>query len=330
MSHAFTLDRVNVLKILCSQIAVSLDNALLYRNLEQSLNNQLVLTEAYSRFTPKEYLRFLGHTSILDVKLGDHRIENLTVLFADIRSYTSLAEQFSAEENFVFLSDYLEQVTSVISQHKGMVNQLLGDGVLAFFTRPDDALEAAMQIQTLMRNYKVKTKKSGAVGIKVGIGLHTGEVIIGIMGNAVSMDAGIVSDTVNVAARIEGLTKHFGVNILMSEAVIIALKNITPSVTRYVGRVMLKGKKQEIGLYECFESDSDEERNIKTQTLQPYHHALELYCTKEFEKAAQEFGKLASQCNNDLLITYYHQKSLELANNEIPSEWDAIEIMESK
>lgn len=330
ISHAFTMERVNVLKILCAQIAVSLDNALLYRNLEQSLNNQLLLTEAYSRFTPKEYLRFLGHTSILDVKLGDHRIENLTVLFADIRSYTSLAEQFTAEENFLFLSDYLEQVTGVIAKHKGMVNQLLGDGVLAFFDKPDEALEAAIDIQTLMRDYKVQTKKLGHVSIKAGIGLHTGEVIIGIMGNTVSMDTGIVSDTVNVAARIEGLTKHFGVSILMSEAVIIELKNITPGLTRYVGRVMLKGKKQDVGLYECFQSDSDEERTKKTAILQPYHHALELYCTKEFAKAAVEFGKLAQESENDLLIAYYYQKSLELSSTEIPTEWDAIEIMEMK
>ena len=119
-AKAFPVERVTVMKILSAQIAVSLDNAMLYRNLEIALNKQVILTEAYSRFTPKEYLRFLGHTSILDVKLGDYRSEEMTVLFCDIRSYTTIAEQFTPEENFKFLSAYLETMTKIITMHNGM------------------------------------------------------------------------------------------------------------------------------------------------------------------------------------------------------------------
>ncbi len=329
ISHAFSEERVNVLKILSSQIAISLDNALLYRNLEDALNKQVILTEAYSRFTPKEYLRFLGHTSILDVKLGDYRNEQMTVLFADIRSYTTIAEQFTAEENFTFLSAYLEKMTEIVTMHHGMVNQLLGDGIMAFFDNADNALLASIDMQLLLHEYIVQISNKDPLHIKVGIGLHSGEVIIGIMGNAQSMDAGIVSDTVNAAARIEGLTKYFGVNILLSETVIEHLGPARREQLRFIGRVRVKGKKRYISLYECFEGDPLEMRTKKTEYLGLYHKALDAYSNKQFKQAIDFFETLTVINNEDPVLKYYINKSRQLVDKSIPENWDSIETFEN-
>ncbi len=330
VTHAFSEERVNVMKILSSQIAISLDNALLYHNLEDALGRQVTLTEAYSRFTPKEYLRFLGHTSILDVKLGDHRIETMTVLFSDIRSYTTIAEQFTAEENFKFLSAYLEKMTEIITAHNGMVNQLLGDGILAFFNETDDALRAAIEMQTLLQNYRVERKNGEPIRIKAGIGLHSGEVIIGIVGNAQSMATGIVSDTVNSAARIEGLTKHFGVNILLSETVVKQLKTGTCDQLRFIASVIMKGKKQGLGVYECFDGDNPEIKIKKLQSLNEYHQAVNLYSSKYFRQASDKFTQLFQNNNSDTLLHYYLGKSESMINKVIPEDWNATEVMDFK
>ena len=254
----------------------------------------------------------------------------MTVLFSDIRSYTTIAEEFTAEENFIFLSAYLEKMTEIVTAHHGMVNQLLGDGILAFFNRSDDALLASIEMQDLLQNYQVDRAQGEPIRIKAGIGLHSGEVIIGIMGNAQTMDTGIVSDTVNAAARIEGLTKHFGVNILLSDTVAEQLPPNMRDQLRFIGRVKVKGKKRYISLYECFDGDDVEMKTKKAAYLQAYHQALDLYCTQHFRQAASQFAQLALHNNADSLLHYYESKSNSLINKVIPDDWNAIDSSDIK
>lgn len=330
VTHAFSKERVNVLQILCSQISISLENAILYRNLEDSLEKQVALTDAYSRFTPKEYLRFLGHSSILDVKLGDHRVENMTVLFSDIRSYTSIAEQLTAEENFEFLSTYLEKMTEIVSVNNGLVNQLLGDGILAFFDKPKDALNSAVEMQLLLQSYQIKNKEGSPIKIKAGIGLHSGEVIIGIVGNSQTMDTGIVSDTVNAAARIEGLTKFFGVNILLSEKVVMQLESEIQSDLRFIASVRMKGKKLELGVYECFNGDEEVLKNEKIQYKTDYEKALGSYNKGIFQEAFDQFSTLLEKSPSDRVLTHFQNKAYEMLNSTPPADWSPTEVMDFK
>ena len=330
MSYGFSSERVDVIKILCSQIAVSLDNALLYLNLQEALEKQVSLTEAYSRFTPRAYLKFLGHESILDVKLGDYRVEKMTVLFSDIRSYTTIAEQFSSEENFLFISNYLKRMSEIIARHQGMVNQLLGDGILAFFDNAQHAIDASIEMQQVLQTYLVKRKQGDTIKINAGIGLHSGEVIIGIMGSANSMDTGIVSDTVNAASRIEGLTKHFGLNILLSEAVLKQLDANTQKNMRSIGRVIMKGKQNEISIYECFSGDTEEIKLLKQLQLTSYHDAFSDYCNQNFISAKETFSQLAKHNHLDPLLTYYLKKATELLNANLPKDWTAVEDIQIK
>ena len=299
-------------------------------NLQESLEKQVSLTEAYSRFTPRAYLKFLGHESILDVKLGDYRVEKMTVLFSDIRSYTTIAEQFSSEENFLFISNYLKRMSEIIARHQGMVNQLLGDGILAFFDNAQHAIDASIEMQQVLQTYLVKRKQGDTIKINAGIGLHSGEVIIGIMGSANSMDTGIVSDTVNAASRIEGLTKHFGLNILLSEAVLKQLDANTQKNMRSIGRVIMKGKQNEISIYECFSGDTEEIKLLKQLQLTSYHDAFSDYCNQNFISAKETFTQLAKHNHHDPLLTYYLKKATELLNANLPKDWTAVEDIQIK
>jgi predicted ATPase/class 3 adenylate cyclase len=330
IAQAFSDTQAGVAAILSAQTAVSLENALLYKDLEEALEKQIVLTNAYSRFTPREYLRFLGRDSILDVKLGDHRHENMTVLFSDVRSYTTISEQLTPEENFQLMSAYFKQMSKIVGEHGGIINQLLGDGIMAFFTSSEKALEAAVAMQLQLQRYNQSRLAKGYIPLQVGIGLHAGPVIIGIMGDEGRMDITISSDTVNTASRIEGLTKHFGANILLSEPVAQALSGKQGQELRFLGKVQLQGKSKEVGVFECFGGDEPDAAAAKAASLADFQTALQAYAVGEFEAAAEALRPIVDLKPEDLPAQFFLQKALKLALTGLDKDWTGVEQMRVK
>jgi predicted ATPase/class 3 adenylate cyclase len=330
IAQAFSDIQADVAAILSAQTAVSLDNALLYKDLEEALEKQVILTNAYSRFTPREYLRFLGHDSILDVKLGDHRHENMTVLFSDVRSYTAISEQLTPEENFQLMSTYFKQMSKIVAGHQGIINQLLGDGIMAFFTDPGKALEAAVAMQLRLQRYNRSRLASGHIPLRVGIGLHTGPVIIGIMGDEGRMDITISSDTVNTASRIEGLTKHFGANILLSEQVVAQLSDAARQQLRTLGKVQLQGKSEEVGIFECFGGDEPETSAGKAASRPAFQAALSAYAAGQFQSAADGLSQVAALNADDRPAQFFLQKAQKLLLVGPSTDWTGVEQMQVK
>lgn len=327
---AFGENQIKVLRILSTQIAVSLQNAMLYQDLEKSLDQQIRLTEAYSRFTPKEYLRFLGRESILDAQLGDNHHADMVVLFSDIRSYTTLCETMTPEENFQFMSVYLQRMSGLVSQNDGIIDQLLGDGIMAFFFQPKDALKCAIDMQLDLQQYNRERHKEKKQPVKVGIGLHKGPVIIGIVGDEKRMSITIASDTVNTASRIEGLTKYYGTNILISSAVAHALTGNQKKKTRNLGKVRVKGKNQTLDLWECFAGDPLDSHLNKESNITAFHTAQQHFCKGDFEQAMPIFQKICQNSPHDLPAQMYLQKSITFLDTGTPDGWTGIEEMEIK
>ena len=330
IAQAFSDTQADVAAILSAQTAVSLENALLYKDLEEALEKQVVLTNAYSRFTPREYLRFLGHDSILDVKLGDHRHENMTVLFSDVRSYTAISEQLTPEENFQLMSTYFKQMSKIVAEHQGIINQLLGDGIMAFFTSPEKALEAAVAMQLRLQRYNQSRLAKGNIPLRVGIGLHTGPVIIGIMGDEGRMDITISSDTVNTASRIEGLTKHFGANILLSEQVAAQLSAAACQQLRTLGKVQLQGKSEEVGIFECFGGDEPETSAGKAASQVAFQAALAAYAAGQFPSAADGLSQVAALNSDDRPAQFFLKKAQKLRLAAPGEDWTGVEQMRVK
>ncbi|MEL7534457.1 MAG: 7TM diverse intracellular signaling domain-containing protein, partial [Bacteroidota bacterium] len=189
---------------------------------QAALNEELTkINKATERFVPYEFLRSLGRESVLDVKLGDGVEKEVSVLFSDIRAYTTLSERMTPRENFEFLNTYLGKVGPVIQTHDGFVNQYYGDGVMALFqNQAMDAVAAAIEMQQAVQQYNQERKAEKLPPIKIGIGLHTGSLMMGIMGDRGRMEAGVVSDAVNTAARMEGLTKLYGSSLILSGATV--------------------------------------------------------------------------------------------------------------
>ncbi|MCB0315312.1 MAG: response regulator, partial [Calditrichaeota bacterium] len=142
--------------------------------------NLKMINAAYARFVPHEFLRTLGRESIVDVRLGDQVQGDMTVLFSDIRSFTSLSEKMTPKENFDFLNEYLRYVIPPIRNYRGFIDKYIGDAIMAMFPRqPEDAVQAAIDSIRQLRDYNDLRRKRGEVPIQISIGLHTGTLMLG-------------------------------------------------------------------------------------------------------------------------------------------------------
>ena len=289
------------------------------------------INQASNRFVPSEFIHALGHECIVGVRLGDHVEQNVTVLFADIRDYTSLSESMSPEENFNFVAAYNQRIGPLVQQHRGFVNQYLGDGIMAIFTGvPDDALRAAIAIQKELELYNEQRLSKGRMKIEVGIGLHTGSLIMGIIGDQKRMDAATISDTVNTASRMEGLTKFYGTRILLSEFSLEMLEHKSAFNFRHLGKVQVKGKKIFTDIYECIDGDSTTSFEYKKETLEVFDQGLLAYFQKAFDQTIYNLNQVLAVNPQDLTAQWFLEKAIGYRTSGTPEDWEGIEFMKEK
>ena len=291
----------------------------------------LRVNQSYSRFVPKEFFKVLGRENILDVHLGNQIEKEVTVLFSDIRSYTTLSESMTVKKNFRFLNGYLRRVIPVINSNNGMVQQFLGDGIMALFLdRPDDAIKAAIAYQKMLTKYNEGRIRKGRVPISVGIGMNTGSLMLGIIGNEKRMSANVVSDAVNTGSRMEGLTKYFGVSVLVSEDSFEKLENSQQFNYRYLGKVLVKGKKNALKVYDFFDGDSEDIVKLKIKTKADFEMGLWQYYNKNFTGAIMLYEKVLQVNPTDFAAKLYHRKVGTLIVQGIEKDWTGVEVMTEK
>ena len=289
------------------------------------------INDAFSKFVPYEFLHAIGREYIMDVKLGDKSYRDVTVLFLDIRNYTTLAESMTPDDNFAFIQKFVGIMGPIIIDNQGFVNQYLGDGLMAIFPeKVDDALKAAIDIQNELTTYNKSRINSGKEKIQMGVGLHTGPLIMGIIGDEKRSDPATIADTVNTASRLEGMTKYYGVKILVSEESLNLLESIQKYHTRYLGEVLVKGKNIPVKVYECFDGDPDKIRKKKQESIELFKEGLELYYNKEFPDASMVFKRIMKANPEDKAAAYYYNKAVTYALKGVPEEWNGIEKMEIK
>ncbi len=286
------------------------------------------LNKASDRFVPHEFLRAIGKESISELKLGDHVSKNVTVMFADIRDYTPLSEQMTPEENFKFVNAFLGRLGPYVRQNRGFINQFLGDGFMAIFPYSENyALKAAIEIQHKLNEYNGERKKLGRKPIQLGIGMNAGPLIMGIIGDDTRTDPATISDTVNTASRMEGLTKHYGVNIIVSEAFIQRLENRAHLHFRYLGKVRVKGKEKVTGIYECFEGDEPEAQSLKLITLEIFEKGIHFFLEGNFKEACVQFQYVLEENEADKVTQYFFKKCTSFIQNGAPDQWSGIDLL---
>ena len=289
------------------------------------------LNLAYERFVPKEFLRFLNKESITDVKLGDQVQQEMTVLFADIRSFTSLSEGMSPQENFNFINEYLSIVTPEIHSHNGFIDKYIGDAVMALFPEsPNDAVLSAIAMQMKVALYNESRQQRGEVPIKIGIGLHTGSLMLGTIGGAQRMEGTVIADAVNLASRLEGLSKQYGTAIAISEKVLFQLENMEQYGYRFLDRVKVKGKKEAVAVFEIYDSDSVSQQQLKKLTRSDFEEAIVLYYQQKFDLAQQSFQAILQINPQDVAAQLYCARCAKYQKNGLTEGWEVAEVYSEK
>ncbi len=283
-----------------------------------------------SKFVPTEFIRYVGRSEITEVVLGDHVEREVTVLFTDIREYTGISEGMTPKQNFKFVNSYVGRMGPAIYKNDGFVNQYLGDGILALF--PENGaggLKAAIGMQQEIREYNTKRQADGYEPISVGMGIHTGPIVMGIIGDARRNDTAIIADTVNTASRLEGVSKYYGASIVISEDSLRQVPDRESYGIRLLGKARVKGKDQAVTLYECFDGDPETERKLKMDTLPDYEAAMASFQAMEFHLAADRFTAILQKNPNDRVVKHFLEKCKGYRESGVPSG-DLTEIFSEK
>ena len=287
------------------------------------------LVSSFERFVPHEFLSHLEKDSIVDVQLGDQVQKEMTILFSDIRDFTPLSEQMTPEENFRFANSFFSRMEPSIGAYNGFIDKFIGDAIMALFPQcPDDALRAAVTMLKALKEYNRDRAKVEYAPIRIGIGLNTGALMLGTVGGESRMDGTVISDAVNVASRIETLTKTYDVPLLISSSTYERLTDPSHHAIRKIGRVSAKGKSSITTVYEAFDADDDECIARKKQTLADFERGLDLFAARDFQQAQQTFATILDTNPVDAVARRYAERSQHLAAQGVADDWSEVERMD--
>ncbi len=273
---------------------------LMVLKLQESRNELVSTNKAYSHFVPHQVLKLISQDGIKSISLGDCVEKEMTILFCDIRGFTQISESMPPHENFRFINRYLKIMVPVINQHGGTIDKYMGDGIMALFPNSaDHALNAAVGMMESLANYNKKLAANNLPNVEIGLGLHTGKMMLGTVGTSSRMDVTVISDTVNVAARIEALTKTFRAPILISEQMRLRLDSFDKRNLRFIATCVIQGKSKPITIYEVFSQDPLSVRNEKLSNQNAMIRGWEFYKNGEIDRAITQYQRLMEKSPMD-------------------------------
>ncbi len=295
-------------------------------------SNKRNLKKLFGQYVPPELVqemnKNLGNKFSME---GESR--TLTVLFSDIRGFTTLSEGLKPKELAQLMNEYLTPMTSIIHQYRGTIDKYMGDAIMAFWGAPLEdsqhahrALDAAMAMLERLKPMQTEMKAKGWPAIKIGIGLNTGQMSVGNMGSEFRMAYTVLGDAVNLGSRLEGLTKQYGVDIIVSETT----KSAVPEyIYRKLDRVKVKGKDKAVNIYQPIGKIETIEESVK-QEIKAYEQALAYYHEQQWTAAKQAFTKLRTQNPESFLYKLYIERIEKFMKHPPPKNWDGVYIHTTK
>ena len=301
------------------------------QKLQDYFENISRINKANSRFVPRQFIEFLGKDSIADVQLGDQVQKEMTIMFSDIRDFTTISEEMTPKENFDFLNNYLGYMEPVIRNNHGFIDKFMGDSIMAIFSEsPEDAINAAIEMRIKLQEFNQVMGQFGKPPIDSGIGIHTGMLMLGIVGGEGRMDGTVISDAVNLASRIEGLTKMYGGSIIISEDTLIKLNDPSQYNFRFIDIVKVKGKREAVYVFEIIDGESSSIKTLKIETKEKFGKALQHYKNKNLEEALMLFKEVCQKNKFDKASSLYIVRCQRFIKDGIPKDWDGIEVITEK
>ena len=274
------------------------------KEIKSLFRKQVQLTEAYQRFVPEQLLQSLDKKSILDVQLGNQVQKEMTILFSDIRSFTNISEKLEPAENFKFVNDYLAAVVPSIRKYDGYVDKYIGDAIMALFTkRGSDAVNSAIDMLSKLDKLNNKRVKEGLPSISIGIGINTGSVMLGTLGVPDRMEGSVISDTVNLSARLEELTKFYKVPLIISSETEETLPKVISR--REIDEIEVKGKINKVRIFEVFHWEQKKYRDKKLSLDPIFKKALYFYRKNDLKNCHKQLKEYEKTLKDDPILNLY-------------------------
>lgn len=280
--------------------------------------------EVFEKFFPKKFLECLSRKDILDVQLSDHAQLEMSIMFTDIRHFTTISESMGPEESYSFINNYLSYVEPVIQQNNGFVEKYLGDAVIALFHHADDALKSAVDLQLALTKFNEDNKEKPYAPISVGIGMHSGMLMLGIVGVESHMQGIVISDAVNAASRLQDLAGKYELSVVVSDEFINRC-TILPEAgvhQRFLGEALLKGKRHKTKLSEVILQGSSSDADLKVATIADFEEGVRYFQAQQFAQACVKFKSVSEVNPQDKVTQMYLKLSAEYMLKGVPENWD--------
>jgi adenylate cyclase len=292
----------------------------------------------FSQMTSPDVMEhLLAHPT--NLKLGGSK-RSVTILFLDIRDYTTFSEGMDEEELIRQLNEFFERMVNCIIKYQGTVHKFMGDAVMAVWgdiasvSRGNEndaksAVQAALLMRRELRSLNQERQAANLNPLRIGIGLNHGTVVVGQIGATIRSEFACIGDAVNVAARLEGVTKIFHTDLAVGESVRALLGDVF--LTRRLGLVQLKGKTTPTVVYEVLAEKTDLSASaLKEEAVVIYEQAFDHFIARRFEEAEAGFFACESIQPGDYSTRHYWQACREFLSTPPPPEWDGRIVMESK
>lgn len=288
------------------------------------------LTRLFCQYVPPEQVAKMSRNPENFSQQGISR--EMTVLFSDVRDFTSISEHLTPLALHQLMNEYLTPMTEVIHARHGTIDKYMGDAIMAFWGAPLDdpqharhALLAARDMMRGLGRLNTDFKRKGWPELRVGIGVNTGEMVVGDMGSRFRQSYTVMGDAVNTGSRLEGLTKEYGICLIISEATRLQVPEIR---CRELDRVRVKGKDQAVGIYEPIFDDTLEDPRLAT--LSDFEAALEAYRAMDWDAAEEAFRALRETSHDERLYATYLDRIAHFRENPPPAGWDGVFVHSTK
>jgi adenylate cyclase len=260
-------------------------------------------------------------------------MKELSVLFSDIRGFTTISESLTPDELVLLLNEYFGKMTDIIFATDGTLDKYIGDAIMAFWGSPypqsDHAFRScscALQMVRGLADLNAKWKAAGHAPMSIGIGLNTGLVNVGNMGSARRLSWTVMGDNVNLASRLEGITKQYHVQLVISEA---TYRHVSGQfICRELDKIRVKGKTQPVNIYELM--DVAAQKSKYDHLLTQFDEAMMAYRAQDWGKAARKFGEILANFPEDGPSQVFLERALEFSENAPEGEWDGVYVMKTK
>jgi adenylate cyclase len=258
-----------------------------------------------------------------------------TVLFSDVRSFTTITEKLGAQGTVALLNDYFELMVDCISEQGGMLDKFIGDAIMAAFGIPlphdddeDRGLRAGIAMIRTLWEWNAKREARGEMAIDMGLGLNTDSIVAGNIGSKKRMDYTMIGDGVNLAARLESACKQYSARILLSEYTVAKLKGVYR--LREVDKVVVKGKTEPVGVFECLDYHSDATFPNLMDVLGSFNEGVKQYRNQEWDRAIGYFKDALKANDTDKLSGTYIERCRLMKKKPPGDDWDGVWVMTEK